>query len=68
MGKEGKLSGVRERGEGDGEGRRSMLTYSEADGGVRGVRGVWGVEGLRERGRNPPRQEAGRCEGRWLEP
>ena len=53
--KEGKTSGVRERGEGDGEGPRSMLTYSEAAG------GVMGAEGLRERGIKFPEQEIGLC-------
>lgn len=55
MWKGGKTSGVRERGEGDGEGPRSMLTYSEAAG------GVMGAEGLRQRGIKFPKQEVGLC-------
>lgn len=46
---------VRERGEGDGEGPRSMLTYSEAAGGVMGAEGLW------ERVTKLPRQEVGLC-------
>lgn len=53
--KEGKSSGVRERGEGNGEGPRSMLTYSEAAG------GVIGADGLRERGIKFPKEEDGFC-------
>lgn len=51
----GNTSGVRERGEGDGEGPKSMLTYSEAAG------GVMGAEGLRDRGIKFPKQEVGLC-------
>lgn len=53
MWKEGKPSGVRERGDGDGEGPKSMLTYSEAAG------GVMGADGLRERGMKFPKQDVG---------
>lgn len=55
MWKDGKTSGVSERGEGDGEGPRSMLTYSEAAG------GVMGADGLRERGTKLPKQDVGLC-------
>lgn len=55
MWKGGKTSGVRERGEGDGEGPKSMLTYSEAAGGVMGAEGLW------DRGIKFPTQEAGLC-------
>lgn len=55
MWKEGKTSWVRERGEGDGEGPRSILTYSEAAG------GLMGVDGLRERGIKFPKEEDGLC-------
>ena len=53
MWKEGKTNGVREKVEGDGEGPKSMLTYSEADG------GVMGADGLRESGIKFPTQEVG---------
>lgn len=53
MWKLGKTSGV--RGEGDGEGPKSMLTYSEAAG------GVMGAEGLRESGIKFPKQDVGLC-------
>lgn len=55
MWKAGKTIGVVERGEGDGEGPKSILTYSEAAG------GVIGAEGLRERGIKFPKQEVGLC-------
>lgn len=51
--KVGKTNGVCECGEGEGEGPKSMLTYSEAGG------GEMGADGLRERGTKLPRQEMG---------
>lgn len=57
MWKEGKTRAVLDRGEGDGEGPKSMLTYSEAAG------GVMGAEGLRDSGMKLPKQEVGLCWG-----